>query len=79
MPNQIEIDAYYHLLAYEDESDYEYENFDDEYEWEWIFRKLNLTKKWMIKQIIEWRREKNVKNLSKNENRKSTKKRDSQE
>ena len=45
MPNQIEIDAYYHLLAYEEESDYEHdENNDDDY-FEDIFGKLNLTKK----------------------------------
>ena len=70
MPNQIEIDAYYHLLAYEEESDYEYdENNDDDY-FEDIFGKLNLTKKWTINKIIEWRRYKNVKNLPKNENRK---------
>jgi len=71
MPNQIEIDAYYHLLAYEEESDYEYdENNDDDY-FEDIFGKLNLTKKWTINETIEWRREKNVKNLPKNEIRKS--------
>ncbi len=69
MPNQIEIDAYYHMLAYEEESDYEESNNNSDGYFLSLCLWLNLTKKWTINQKIEWRREKYVTNLSKNENR----------